>query len=79
MINLTNWTQYKKGNGRKICTKSVRNYGVMRLMLHTRSIPKPSGWVLKKIFCPLIYYRLGYSNNCSGMCLKELDRSSLIV
>ena len=26
LIDLTNWTRFKKGNGYKIRTKSVRNY-----------------------------------------------------
>ena len=31
----------------------------------------------KQIFCPLVYYCVGYSNNSTGTCLKELDRSSM--
>ena len=38
LLDLTNRTRFKKGNGYKICTKSVRDYWGMRLMLHTRSI-----------------------------------------
>ena len=38
LINLTNRTRFKKGNGYKIRTKSVRNYCGIRLMLHMRSI-----------------------------------------
>ena len=26
LLDLTNWTRFKKGNGYKICTKSVRDY-----------------------------------------------------
>ena len=35
LLDLTNRTQFKKGNGYKIRTKSVRDYWGMRLMLHT--------------------------------------------
>ena len=38
LIDLTNRTRFKKANGYKIRTKSVRDYWGMRLMLHTRSI-----------------------------------------
>ena len=38
LLDLTNWNQFKKGNGYKIRTKSVRDYWGMRLILHTRSI-----------------------------------------
>ena len=38
LLNLTNRTWFKKGNGDKICTKSVCYYCGMRLMLHTLSI-----------------------------------------
>ena len=38
LLDLTNRTQFKKGNGYKIRTKSVRDYWGMSLMLHTRSI-----------------------------------------
>ena len=35
LIDLENWTRFKKGNGYKICTKSVRDYWGMRVMIHT--------------------------------------------
>ena len=35
LLDLTNRTRFKKGNGYKIRTKSVRDYWGMRLMLHT--------------------------------------------
>ena len=38
LLDLTNRTQFKKGNGYKIRTKSVHYYWGMHLMLHTRSI-----------------------------------------
>ena len=38
LLDLTNRTRFKKGNGYKIRTKSVRDYLGMRSMLHTRSI-----------------------------------------
>ena len=41
--------------------------------------PKWSEWVFKKIIFPLIYYCVGYSNNDTGMCLKELYQSLMIV
>ena len=37
-LDLTNRTRFKKGNGYKFRTKSVRDYWGMRLMLHKRSI-----------------------------------------
>ena len=37
MIDLTSQTQFKRGNGYKIGTKSVRDYCALRLMLHTIS------------------------------------------
>ena len=43
-----------------------------------RRLSKGQGFY-KQILCPLIYYWVGYSNNSTGMCLKELDWSSLIV
>ena len=38
LLDLTNRTQFKKGNGYKIRTKSVHNYWGIYLMLHTPSI-----------------------------------------
>ena len=38
LLNLANRNCFKKGNGYKIRTKSVRNYLVMCLILHTMSI-----------------------------------------
>ena len=38
LIDLTHRTQFKKGNGYKLRTKSVCNYCGMDLMLHTRPI-----------------------------------------
>ena len=35
LLDLMNWTRFKKGNCYKIRTKSVRNYWGMHLMLHT--------------------------------------------
>ena len=37
-LDLTNRTRFKKVNGYKIRTKSVRDYCGIRLMLHTQSI-----------------------------------------
>ena len=38
LLDLTNRTQFKKGNGYKILTESVHNYWGIYLMLHTPSI-----------------------------------------
>ena len=38
LLDLTNRTRYKKGNGYIICTKIVRDYWGIHLMLHTWSI-----------------------------------------
>ena len=38
LLDLKNRTLFKRGNGYKIRTKSVRDYWVMRLMIHTRTI-----------------------------------------
>ena len=38
LIDLKNQTWSKKGNGYKICTKSVRDYCVMSLLIYTLSI-----------------------------------------
>ena len=38
LLDLTNRTRFKKVKGYTICTKSVRYYWGMRLMLYARSI-----------------------------------------
>ena len=38
LLDLTNMNRSKKGNGWKICMKSVCNYWGIRLMLHTQFI-----------------------------------------
>ena len=38
LLDLTNQTRFKNGNSCIMRTKSVREYSVMRLMLHARSI-----------------------------------------
>ena len=37
LLDLTNRTRFKKGNGQKQCTKTVRDYCGIRFMLHTPS------------------------------------------
>ena len=38
LLNLMDWTRFKKVNGQKIRTQSVPDYSGMRLMLHKPSI-----------------------------------------
>ena len=69
LIDLTNRTRFKKGNGQKQRMKSVHNYYVVSLMLHT-----PSYYYTHQFFALLGVCQINILNLCR-CSLRTLDKS----